>query len=96
MEQIEQNMQYPVEIEPKKDDGLSDLFEVPGDETFGDVKERVEVDVERDVIDGDLSDLTEVTNDDILGKPSKPKRPKYQIRPRRVYYPPQSGMSGMR
>ena len=48
----------------KSDDGISDLFEVDSND---DTSDLVSVDLERDIIDGDLSDLTEVSEDDILG-----------------------------
>jgi len=86
-------------------DGISDLFEVP---TEDDTSDLVSVDIERDIIDanedtGDLSDLVEVSKEDILGdeetgqvplewKPDVPRRrvsPRYRRVPTR-YVPPTS------
>ena len=88
----------------KVSDGISDLFEVDSND---DTSDLVSVDLERDIIDGDLSDLTEVSEEDILGddetgqvpleyKPDMPKRrvlPRYRRLPQR-YVPPTS-MQGL-
>jgi len=87
-------------------DGISDLFEVPTDD---DTEDLVSVDIERDIMDGNLDDLTEVSEEDILGdeetgqvpleyKPDAPRRkvlPRYRRTPTR-YTPPASlgGMNG--
>ena len=52
------------------DDGISDLFEVPSDLT--DTQDLISVDVEGDIVEanpvtGDLSDLVDVSEEDILG-----------------------------
>jgi len=86
-------------------DGISDLFEV---ETEDDTSDLISVDIDKDIIDaneetGDLSDLVEVSEEDILGdeetgqvpleyKPDVPKRrllPRYRRIPTR-YVPPTS------
>lgn len=91
-------------------DGISDLFEVGDDLT--DTQDLVSVDIERDILDagpeGDLSDLVEVSEEDILGdeetgqvplnyKPD-PLRRKPATRPRRFFprYIPPSSAGGMR
>jgi len=52
----------------KHDDGISDLFEVGNEDDTADL---VSVDIDKDIIDtnerGDLSDLTEVSTEDIMG-----------------------------
>jgi len=48
-------------------DGISDLFEV-GDDLI-DTSDLIDVDMEADIMDGDLSDLTEVSEEDIMGDP---------------------------
>jgi hypothetical protein len=86
-------------------DGISDLFEVDGDMT--DTQDLVSVDIERDILDagpdGDLSDLVEVSDEDIMGdeetgqipldyKPDLPRRktlPRYR-RSLPRYEPPTS------
>jgi len=79
-------------------DGVSDLFEVPAEDDLSDL---ISVDIERDVIDGNLDDLTEVSEEDILGdeetgqvpleyEPDVPRRkplPRYRRTPPR-YVPP--------
>ncbi|MDD4985204.1 MAG: hypothetical protein PHQ43_05360 [Dehalococcoidales bacterium] len=90
-------------------DGISDLFTVD-DEDIGagsDVDDLIEVDIERDIIDaneetGDLSDLVDVTEEDIMGnelgqspldyKPPAQQRiqsnqPRYRLTPRRTAPP---------
>ena len=94
-------------------DGISDLFTVD-DEDIGagsDVDDLIEVDIERDIIDaneetGDLSDLVDVTDEDIMGnelgqspldyKPpaqSQRKQPRYRLTPRRTA--PPTSMQGI-
>jgi len=84
----------------KSSDGLSDLFEVDDDPDTDDV---VSVDLEKDIMDGDLSDVTDVSEADILGddeagqtdlnyRPDPPRR-RPVLHPRRVsqrYVPPTS------
>lgn len=99
----------------KVSDGISDLFEVPSDLT--DTNDLVSVDIDRDIIDaneetGDLSDLVDVSEEDILGDeetgqvpldyhpdypPDMQQRPVAR-RPVRYTrrYPPDSSMRGMR
>jgi len=91
-------------------DGISDLFEVP---TEDDTSDLVSVDIERDIIDaneetGDLSDLVEVSEEDILGdeetgqvplewKPDVPRRrvlPRYRRVPARYVPPTRAGGVG--
>ena len=48
----------------KSDDGISDLFEVDSD---SDTDDLVSVDMETDIIDGPLDDLTDVSEKDIMG-----------------------------
>lgn len=48
----------------KSSDGISDLFEVDSD---NDTDDLLKVDIEKDIMDGDLSDITEVTEEDIMG-----------------------------
>lgn len=59
----------PVEEEKKKDD-MSDLFEVNRDDIL-DTEDVVGVNMERDILDaneeGNLDDLTTVTDEDIMG-----------------------------
>lgn len=82
----------------KSKDGISDLFEVDDNP---DTDDLVTVDMEADIIDGDLEDLTEVTEEDVMGdelgqteldyKPTPQRRP--VSRPRRIpvrYNPPPS------
>ena len=93
------------------EDGISDLFEVPGDLT--DTQDLISVDIEKDILDagpeGDLSDLVEVSEEDILGdeetgqipldyKPDLPKRSTVRRLPRRSTrnYPLDTSMGGFR
>ena len=88
----------------KHDDGISDLFEINEgdfDETDG-VDDLVDVDFERDILDanenGDLEDLVNVTNEDIMGSAPRPRQPRYRPvvrRPTRRFEPPTS-MRGLR
>lgn len=97
--EVEEQEQEPApEAREKPDDGISDLFSVTDEDILGDIDERVEVDVEEDIVDGPLDDLTEVSNEDIMGAVPKQK-PRFRIQPkgrRTIYRPPLSGMSGMR
>ncbi len=62
-------------------DDLSDLFTVPkqSDPDMR-VDDLIDIDIERDVIDGDLSDITKVTNEDVMGKDVYAKKPKKVVR----------------
>ena len=56
----------------KADDGISDLFETGTKGEEDDLRDLTTVDVDADIIDadpdtGDLSDLTDVTEEDVLG-----------------------------
>jgi len=56
----------------KSEDGISDLFDVSNKEEEDDLRDLTSVDVDADIIDadpdtGDLSDLTDVTEEDVLG-----------------------------
>lgn len=80
-------------------DDLADLFEVP-DEDDPDMQTRdlLEIDVDEDIIDGDLSDITAVSREDIMGRPLNPKvkpKPRMIRRLPKRYVPPPSGMGGM-
>jgi hypothetical protein len=82
------------------EDGISDLFEIDSDD---DTSDLISVDLEKDIVDGNLDDLTEVSEEDIMGdeetgqvpldyKPDPPRRrslPKYR-RMSRWYVPPTS------
>lgn len=89
-------------IEPGAEEGgeddLSDLFTVPTmDDPEQTIDDLVEIDVEDVFGEGgdDMSDLTDVTNDDIMGE--DPLAPKKHRVPRRVTRPPTSpnGMQGV-
>lgn len=58
------------EEQPKKTDGMEDLFRVDREELL-DTEDLGKVDMNRDIIDaneaGNLDDLTEVDNEDIMG-----------------------------
>lgn len=82
-------------------DTLKDLFEVPqpGDNDIV-TDHLVDLDIERDVMGGDLGDLTNVSKEDIIGRPLAQKR-KVRIvqarrRPSGVFLPPPPSMGGMR
>ena len=89
----------------EESDGISDLFRVDSDD---DTSDLISVDLEKDIIDGDLSDLTEVSEEDILGdgetgqvpldyKPDTPRRrvlPRYRRTPTRYTPPTSLGRSG--
>ncbi len=71
-------------------DDMSDLFEGPSpDDEDMDTDDLFEVDVEDDVMGGNMDDLFDVTNEDIMGYGPKPK-PKLarRTRPYRRYVPP--------
>ena len=91
-------------------DGLSDLFD-PG--TEDDTSDLVSVDIDKDIVDinpetGDLSDLTDVSEEDILGdeetgqvpldyQPDPPRRkilPRYRRSSQRYVPPTRAGGSG--
>ena len=86
-------------------DDMSDMFEAPkaGDADI-DASDLVALDVEEDVIGGDLSDLTEVDfARDIMGYENE--EPELAPQPRKVRrflrrtnkrYPPMTGMQGLR
>ena len=95
----------------KSEDGISDLFD-PG--TEDDTSDLISVDMEGDIIDanpetGDLSDLVDVSEADILGDdetgqvpldyhPDLPRRrvlPRYRRSAQR-YTPPTTSMGGLR
>jgi len=94
----------------ERSDGISDLFTVDDDDLDAGegVDDLVEVDMERDILDadegtGDLSDLVDVTDEDIMGneeygqRPSKPASQQRRSRNRipSRYQPPTSmGRSG--
>lgn len=80
-------------------DDLSDLFRAPS-ENDPDMQtdDLLEVDLYDDVLDGDLEDLTEVTEEDIMGPedpPPPPKPPRRLMRRTSKRYEPPS-MGGMR
>ena len=71
--QPQQLEQMPVTEQPepaKKKDDMADLFNVDRNDLL-DTEDLIKVDMNRDIIDanseGDLSDLTEVTKDDVMG-----------------------------
>lgn len=84
-------------------DGISDLFDVDNDQITDDVDELVDVDYEKDILDandgGDLEDLVNVSNEDIMGVSPRPK-PRYRLATRRStrrydsQSPTMGGMSG--
>ena len=86
-----------------KQDALADLFEVPQEED-NDIGMADLFEVEDQTVDmeDDLSDLTQVTEEDVMGTPPPPPqkapapaKPRYRRTTRR-YYPPVSvgGVSG--
>lgn len=89
----------------EESDGISDLFRIEDED---DTSDLISVDLEKDIIDGDLEDLTEVSEEDILGdeetgqvpldyKPDLPKRkslPRYRRTPFRYIPPISMGGSG--
>lgn len=95
----------PVEPKPeeeKKGDDMSDLFEVNREE-LADTEDVIKVDPDKDILDADedgtLDDLTEVTEEDVMGDkmygqtplegaPSQRRnKKKYRIIPRPGVYP---------
>lgn len=61
-------------------DGISDLFEVGGEDDEEDIEDLTSVDIENDIIDadpdtGDLSDLTDVFEEDVMGMPGTGQPP---------------------
>ena len=85
----------------KADDGISDLFEV---DTDTDTDDLVSVDMETDIIDGPLDDLTDVTDDDVMGDElgqvplEQGGKLRYRLPRRRIErrYNNDGGMAGMR
>ena len=84
-------------------DGLSDLFDAPDQEEIDeDMDDLTGVDFEKDILDaneeGNLEDLTNVSNEDIIGVAPRPQQRK--VAPKRItsrhgYAPPTSmGRSG--
>ena len=63
----------------KKDDGISDLFDLDVEAEMEDVDDLVDVDFDKDILDanenGDLEDLVNVSQEDIMGR-TPPKRRK--------------------
>ena len=94
------------------DDGISDLFETGTKGEEDDLRDLTSVDVDADIIDvdpdtGDLSDLTDVTEEDVLGDEDTgqfPDATPYQqrmmkrARPARrtTRYTPPTSMGGIR
>lgn len=87
------------EAQPKrKKNDLSDMFAVPQPEDNDmDTRDLFEAPDEDVDMDEDLSDLTRVNNDDIMGRPPRPRRVVQSRfkRTSREYIPPTS-MGGMR
>lgn len=88
-----------VEPEPEEKDELADLFEVPQPEDNDMVTDHLTRIGEED----DMSDLVEVTEEDIMGEaPEEPEppKPRFRIRPRgrRVIRrePPPTSLGGVR
>ena len=84
-------------------DGISDLFTVDPEQITDDVEELCDVDFDRDIMDsnenGDLEDLVNVTNEDIIGMAPRPqyRRPAPRRRTnRRNGPPPPTSLGGMR
>ncbi len=84
--------------EPKKEppkSGLEDLFEVPEEEDNDMyIDDLFELDEEDFDLEEDLSDLTQVTDEDIMGK-APPPRPAKFTRTSKRYIPPTT-MGGLR
>ena len=91
------------------DDGISDLFTVTSEDVGAsdeDLSDLTDVDLDHDVIDadpdtGDLSDLVDVTDEDIMGFEGTGQRPSQTAarqrmarRPTRRYGPPPDTMAG--
>ena len=87
---------------PKSKNELSDLFEVPHPEDADmDTSDLFTVPDEDDhdmniddLVDGDLSDLTGVSQEDVMGRPPRPRKPKFRRTSKP--YPTQSTMGGIR
>jgi len=79
-------------------DDLADLFRTPK-ETDPDMRidDIVAVDLEDDIMDGDLSDLVDVTEEDIMGPAPEPRRKDRKVvrRAQRTRPYPGLGMSRM-
>ncbi len=83
------------EAEPPTND-MSDLFAVPESEDNDMyIDDLFETDDEEIDMDEDLSDLTSVTREDIMGAPPKPKPPVRYVRTTKKYIPPTS-VGGLR
>lgn len=88
------------EQKPRHHSDLDDLFEVPDPEVDNDVYiddlfEIDEDDLEYEPED-DLSDLTRVTNEDVMGVAPRPRPPQRFRRTGRPYYNPPSSLGGTR
>ncbi len=85
----------PVEPEPKPKDELADLFEVPKPDDNDMVVDHL-IDAPEEE---DLSDLVEVSDEDIMGKlpPRKPKPvERFRRTSKRYIPPPPTGIRGIR
>lgn len=94
MEEVVEAKPEPVSEPPS--DGIDDLFEVPQPEDNDmAIDHLIEVDEEEDI-----SDLVDVSNEDIIGEAPEPPKKKYRIVPRgsRVIrrQPPPASMQGTR
>src|SRR3972149_6068078 len=71
----------------KADDGISDLFEFDSEAEMEDVDDLVDVDFDEDILDagedGTLSDLVDVSREDIIGRAPEPRRRRDARRPAR-------------
>ena len=75
----------PVEAEAEEEkDELADLFEVPQPEDNDMVTDHL-LDIDED---DDLSDLTSVSQEDVMGTPLGESKKRYRVVPRRVNAPP--------
>ena len=67
---VEEQYNIPEEPEKKPKDDMTDLFEVNREE-LTDTEDLVSVDIKKDIIDGDeegtLDDITQVTEEDVMG-----------------------------
>lgn len=77
----------------KSSDGISDLFQVDDDP---DTDDLVEVDIEHDIMDGDLSDVTDVTEEDIIGDDIYGQSPLDDPNAQRLYNASQRQRLGIR
>lgn len=86
--------------QPKKKNNLSDLFEVPQPEDNDMATDHLFELEEEDVYGGDpdMSDLLEVTNEDVMGRQPE-RKVRYKLRPkgrRAIRYIPPTSIQGMR